>query len=216
MSNFPENIISVVAGTGNTCHHIITALLSHNATVIVPVKSFDEIQSLQKTTTNVTSGELVPVLADIPNHHGASNFFEDIEVRFGQVNLTIIVFDNNYSGYQLTETPYEEWERMQQNSISACFVVGKVILEFMKRNAQGIYRNAHGIYIAVSDRYSQDKAKISPLTVIAAHMQAELSKVFAEEIKYTGIKYYHIVADDFNSQINDYDIARYIIDLCTV
>lgn len=216
MSNFPENIISVVAGSGNTCQHIITALLNHNATVIVPVKSFVEIQSLQKATADVTLGELVPVLAAIPDHHRASRLFEDIEGRFGQINLTIIVFDNNYSGGQLTETPYEEWERMQQNSISSCFVVGKVILDFMKRNAQGVYRNAHGIYIAVSDRYSCDKAKTSPLTIIAAHMQAELSKIFAEEVKYTGIKYYHIIADDFNSQTNDYDIAQYIIDLCAV
>jgi len=214
MSNFPENIISVVAGSGTTCYNIITALLSNNATVIVPVKSYDEIQSLQEISARITLGELVPVLADIPDHHRANHFFEDVEGRFGQINLTIIVFDNDYSDSQLTETTYEEWERMQRNSISACFIVGKVILEFMKRNAQGVYRNAHGIYIAVSNTLSLDKAKISPLNVIAAHMQAELSKIFAEEVKYSGIKYYHVFADDFNTGADDHDIARYIIDLC--
>ena len=216
MSNFPENIISVVAGNGNICMNIITALLRHDATVIVPVKSYNEIESLQKITINTRSGELVPVLADIPDHHRANHFFEDIEGRFGQINLTIIVFDNEYSDNPLTETPYEEWERMQQNSISAYFIVGKVILDFMKRNAQGIYRNAHGIYIAVSNTSLPDKARISPLTVIAAHVQAELSKVFAEEVKYSGIKYYHVFADDFNTGVDGYDIARYIIDLVMV
>lgn len=216
MRNFPENIIAVVAGNGNICMDIITALLKHDAIVIVPVKSYNEIESLQNITTNTHFGELVPVLADIPDHHRANHFFEDIEGRFGQINLTIIVFDNEYSDSPLTETSYEEWERMQQNSISTYFVVGKVILEFMKRNARGIYRNAHGIYIAVSNTSLTDNAKISPLTVIAAHMQAELSKIFAEEIKYSGIKYYHVFADDFNTRIDGYDITRYIIDLVMV
>ena len=215
MNNFPENIISVVAGSGNTCINIITALLRHDATVIVPVKSYDEILSLEKITVDAMSGELVPVLADIPDHHRASALFEDMEGRFGQINLTIIVFDNDYSDDLLTETPYEEWERMQRDSISAYFIVGKVILEFMKRNAQGIYRNAHGIYIAVSDTFSCDSTKISPLTVIAMHMQAALSKIFEEEVKYTGIKYYHVFAEDFSMQDGNYDVARYIIDLCT-
>jgi NAD(P)-dependent dehydrogenase (short-subunit alcohol dehydrogenase family) len=216
MNNFPENITAVVAGSGNICIDIITALLRHDATVVVPVKSYEEIRSLQDITADISTGDLVPVLADIPDHHRATYLFEDIELRFGQINLTIIVFDNDYADTPLTQTPYEEWERMQRDSISACFMVGKVILEFMKRNLQGIYRNAHGIYVAVSDTASRGRSKLSPLSAIAIYIQGELSKIFAEEVQDTGIKFHHIIATEFNRQTGGPDIARYILNLCTV
>ncbi|GAA3990103.1 hypothetical protein GCM10022210_49500 [Mucilaginibacter dorajii] len=204
MGSFSREFISIVAGAGDAWLKIISGLLSNNATVIVPVKSYDELQLLKEVTAPVTTGELVTLLTDLSDYNKAAGFLEDIKACFGNIDLIVLVFDNDCPDNPLTEVSYTEWERMVHDSISACFIAGKIILQSMKRQT-------HGMYITISNTPSPAHGNLSSLAAIAGCMQAELSKLFAAEVKLYGIKYYHVFTDP--AQEDGHHVARYIIQL---
>jgi NADP-dependent 3-hydroxy acid dehydrogenase YdfG len=204
MSNCSREFIAIIAGSGDACLNIINGLLKNNATVIVPVKSYHELELLKAAIGPVTTGELVTLLTDLPDYDKAVSFLEDIKACFGKIDLIVVVFNNEGPAGPLTEVPYTEWERMEHDSITACFIAGKVILDSLKRQC-------YGTYITVTNALSPASGNLSPLSTIAGAMQTELSKQFNIEVRPHGVKYYHVFTDQTRERIDS--IAPYIINL---
>src|SRR5260370_40965203 len=95
MSRFSKAFISIVAGTGDPWLKIISGLLNNNATVIVPVKCYDELQLLKDVTSSIATGELITFFTDLPDYDKAVGFLEDIKACFGRIDLIVLVIDND-------------------------------------------------------------------------------------------------------------------------
>jgi NADP-dependent 3-hydroxy acid dehydrogenase YdfG len=178
----------VAGGTGAIGEGIVRALLLEDATVIVPAKSARDIISLKEFVSDMTSGRLVTMLTDYPDYEKVYEIAEGIVDEFGQIDLVIARFDPPAPSPCLTELEIADWQKMTDENITACFVCGRVALHVMKACKQGMY-------ISISDTGDFEKKSWSVLTNLAASLQVEMARVFAEEVKKYNIRYHHLLVN---------------------
>ena len=178
-------IALVAGGTGDTGVGIVRAFLQEDATVIVPGKSARSIASLKEYVAGTQQGRLVTLLADYPDYDKAFDVAENIVEEFGQIDLGVAALESPAASPCLTELEITDWQKMADENITAGFVIGRVVLEMMKKNRGGMY-------ISMCNTEDLEKKSWSALANIAATLQVEMARIFAEGIKQYGIRYHHL------------------------
>jgi NAD(P)-dependent dehydrogenase (short-subunit alcohol dehydrogenase family) len=199
------SIKALVAGGGATGMPIIIRLLRSNATVIVPGKSLDELLTVKNAAASIAQGVLVTLLMDMPNYYQADEMLEHIETLYGDIDLMVMVFENDLPDNPLMEITYEVWEKMLLENVSTAFIGGRVMLSSMRRNG-------HGVYITLTHSMVHGPG-LSPLANIAWNAQTELSRIFAAELKASGVRYYHVFTNVFKVDSDAQHIASLVLDL---
>jgi NADP-dependent 3-hydroxy acid dehydrogenase YdfG len=211
MKKINNSITAVVIGSGKIWCEIIMNLLHENALVIVPAKDFDEIKQLSACTTD-TKSRLVTLLADISDYQRASGLLNDITAKYGRIDLAVAVFDNSklLPDTLLIDLKYSEFEQMVSNNIINYFMVCQLMLHSMKKYG-------HGVYISVSSDIHEYENHYSRLTSFIEKMQVEMSRIFANEVVATGVKYYHLFTGDYIRRQNFHTIeGNTIADTTTI
>jgi hypothetical protein len=187
MSKLLTGKIALVAGgTGDTGAGIVHAFLREDATVIVPAKSARSIASLKEYVAGTQHGRLVTLLADYPDYDKAFDVAENIVEEFGQIDLGVAALESPAASPCLTELEITAWQKMADENITAGFVIGRVVLEMMKKNRCGMY-------ISMCNTEDLEKKSWSALANIAATLQVEMARIFFEGIKEYGIRYHHLL-----------------------
>ena len=186
MTHFLTGKIALVAGgTGDTGMGIVQSLLQEDATVIVPAKSARDIARLKEHVPGARQGRLVTLLADYPDYDKAFDIAENIVSAFGQIDLAVAALESPAASPCLTELEIADWQKMADENITAGFVMGRVILQLMKKNRCGMY-------ISMSNTGDFEKRSTSALANIAATLQVEMARIFFEGIREYGIRYHHL------------------------
>src|SRR5687768_16502 len=90
-----DNKITMVAGhVDDVLFEIIKNLLKQDATVVVPVRSSDDILVLKKQVAGIESGKLVTILTDFPDEDKATMIINTIVEQYGQLDMVVGVFDH--------------------------------------------------------------------------------------------------------------------------
>ena len=179
-------ITFVAGGAGLPGAGIVRSFLQEDATVIVPVKSARSLALLKDYLGDTGSGRLVTLLTDYPDYDKAFEVAESIVEAYGPINLAVAAFDSPPASSCLTELTISDWQKMADENMTAGFVVGRVILQMMKASGQGMY-------ISMSRTKDFEKTACSALANIAAVLQVELARIFAQEIQATGVRYHHLL-----------------------
>jgi len=186
MTHFLTGKVALIAGgAGHTGVGIVRALLQEDATVIVPARSARDISRLKDHVPGARQGRLVTLLSDYPDYDKAFDMADDIVSAFGQIDIAVTALDSPAASPCLAELAITDWQKMADENITAGFVVGRVVLEMMKKNRCGMY-------ISMSHTEDFEKKSSSALANIAATLQVEMARLFFEGIKEYGIRYHHL------------------------
>ena len=180
-----DKVALVAGGAGQTGPGIVRSLLREDATVIVPARSARDIGRLKEYVSSMAKGRLVTLLADYPDYDKAFDMADDILSAFGRIDLAVAAFDSPAASRCLTELAITEWQKMADENITAGFVVGRVVLEAMKKRHGGMY-------VSMSHTCDFEKRPSSTLANIAATLQVEMARMFCEGIKEYGVRYHHL------------------------
>lgn len=182
--------ITVVAGgTGAVGVGIVRTFLEEGATVMVPAKSLHEIHWLKEYVADVATGRLLTLLTDQADYDKTIDNVEAIVQEYGPLDLAIAAFDCQWAGPSLTGVEFRDWQKVMDETVTAWFVAARVILYLMKEHA-------HGMYISIGDADVGEKKQYSSLLTVAAAVQLEMARQFAEDVKGNNVLYYHLLVNN--------------------
>ena len=185
-----DNKIAMVAGhVDDILFEIIKSLLEQNATVVVPVRSSDDILVLKKQVAGIDSGKLTTLLTDFPDEYKASMIINTIVEQYGQLDMVVGVFDHPHTSHALSRVRSGDWQQAIEENLTAYFIAGKVCIAAMKKKQ-------HGMFLAISSIASSAKDCSSALTNVMAVSRMEITKQFYEEVKNSGVRFYHLLIDN--------------------
>jgi len=190
--NMTGKIILVAGATNPTGEAIVRYFLEKGATVIAPAKSLDEIKKLKAGVANITNGNLITQLAELPDYDTGFDIAEAIVEKFGRIHIGISFFTELRCKSQLTELNISDWQTTVDNELTPFFVSARLILHTMKINNGGLY-------ISLCDGSLAEQHNFPPLSKIAANVKMEMSKMFADETKKYNVKYYHLAVNHNNA-----------------
>ncbi|BAV04487.1 NAD(P)-dependent dehydrogenase, short-chain alcohol dehydrogenase family [Filimonas lacunae] len=178
--------VTIVAG-GNTPigAGIVKTFLLHNAFVIAPLSTAEEIIQLRSSLSSVQTGQLITLLHDPLDYRKAEDIKECIKQVYGHVDLVVSAFDNNWHGRALLDIEIDEWQKAIDENITAHFIINRVALKLMKEQHKGMYINICNADVLCARPYAS-------LTRLITENQTELSVMLAEEVKHYNIRYYHL------------------------
>lgn len=209
----------VADGTGAIGAGIVRALLQDDAVVIVPAKSAHKIIWLKEYVADIKTGKLATILTDYPDYDKAFDIAEHITGEFGEIDLAVSVFDTPPASPSLTELEISDWQKMTEENITSTFICARVFLSIMKEKKKGTY-------ITISNADDLEKKPWLTLANIAATTQVEMSRIFFDEVKQFGVRYYHLFINNLATRykksnclnkegwINPEMVGRYIVQLC--
>lgn len=186
-----DNKIVMVAGyVGAILFGVIKSLLQQNAIVIVPVRSSLDIRVLKKQVAGIESGRLVTILIDFPDEDKASMITNAIIEQYGQLDMVVGFFDHpQVSADCLSRIAPHEWQQAIDEGLTAYFITGKVCIEAMKRKQ-------YGMFLVISNVIASDERCSNSLTNVMAACKTEMTRHFYEDVKNSGVRFYHLLIDD--------------------
>jgi enoyl-[acyl-carrier-protein] reductase (NADH) len=185
-------ITAVVGGASTIGMGIVRALLTENATVIVPSSNAGEINRLNSHAADIPTGGLITLPTDVMDYDKASDIAGTIRQRFGKLDLVVTVLNNGQSDTSLTEMEITDWQKMMDENISLYFIAGRICLHLMKEQDSGVFIN-----VCDADLFLHKPN--SPLARIATESQVKLSLIFSEEIAPFNISFYHLFVNSVDA-----------------
>jgi NAD(P)-dependent dehydrogenase (short-subunit alcohol dehydrogenase family) len=188
-----KNKVTVLAGSkGAIAISIAKMLLKENAIVIVPAQSAKDLLWIKQLEAITGSGSIITMLADYPD---------------------FACFESSTLIKPLNQVEITDWERTIEQNITAFFVAAR--LSFI-----GIKKSRQGMFISIDFTNHTLKTEQAKLTRLSLCMQREMAKMFFEEIKDTGMGYYHLYVDPnkkknkaHNNYIHPDELGALILDL---
>jgi len=185
-----DNKITMVAGhIDDVLFGIIKSLLEQDATVVVPVRSSDDIGVLKKQVAEIESGKLITILTDFPDEDKALMITNTIVEQYGQLDMVVGVFDHPHVSHALSRVGSGDWQQAIEENLTAYFIAGKVCIAAMKKKQ-------HGMFLAISSIAAPGKDCSNSLTNVMAVSRMEMTKQFYEEVKNSGVRFYHLLIDN--------------------
>jgi NAD(P)-dependent dehydrogenase (short-subunit alcohol dehydrogenase family) len=190
MSKQLSGKVTVVAGSDTSIGiGIVKSFLLHNAIVIAPLSQSEAIDELRRHLSGIPSGKLVTLLLDTIDYAKASDIAEYIKQAYGYIDLVVTAFNNNTCNRPLMETDICEWQKAIDENVTAHFITGRVALQLMKEQRDGMFVTICNAAILSGKSYAS-------LNRIITENQTELSVLFAEEVKPYNIRYYQLFVRD--------------------
>jgi len=185
-NNRGVNIIAMVAGYINDLlFAVIRSLMNQNATVIVLLRSSHDIRIIRKLVAEIKSGKLITILIDFPDNEHVSMLTNIIVEQYGQLNIVVEIFDDPlvYRSLYMTETG--DWRQTIEDNLASYFSAGKTCIEAMKEKREGMFL----VISNVADSGNLNSPLRNALTV----KKMEMTKLFYEEVKRSGVRVYHLL-----------------------
>jgi len=185
-----DNKITMVAGhVDDILFEIIKGLLEQGATVVVPVRSSDDILVLKNQVSGIESGKLITILTDFPDEDKAIMIINTIVEQYGQLDMVVGVFDHPHVSHALSRVGSGDWQQAIEENLTTYFIAGKVCIAAMKKKQ-------HGMFLAISSIATSGRDCSNSLTNVIAVSRMEMTKQFYEEVKNSGVRFYHLLIDN--------------------
>ncbi|HMF73037.1 MAG TPA: SDR family NAD(P)-dependent oxidoreductase [Flavitalea sp.] len=191
-NNSGVSIIAMVAGYINdVLFAVIRSLMNLNATVIVLLRSSNDIRIIRKLVAEIKSGKLVTILIDFPDNEHVSMLTNVIVEQYGQLNIVVEIFDDPLVYRSLYMTESGDWRQTIEDNLASYFIAGKTCIEAMKKK-QKKQKKQEGMFLVISNVADSGNLN-SPLRNALTVKKMEMTKLFYEEVKRSGVRVYHLL-----------------------
>ena len=186
-NNNGDNIIALVAGyINNVLFGVIKSLLNHNATVIVLLRSSKDIRVIRKQVAEIESGKLITILLDFPDNAHVSMLTNIIVEQYGYLNIVVEIFDDPLVYRSLYMLENGDWRQTIEENFSSYFIAGKICIEAMRKKQEGMF-------LVISNVADSGKGLNGPLRNALTVTKMEMTKLFYEDVKCSGVRVYHLL-----------------------
>lgn len=184
MDKLNGRIALVIGGAGQIGGAIARQLLQEGATVIVPSRSPDRLDRLQKQLGDLANKCFVPLTGNIGNFEEAEKIGRTVRDRFGRIDTIVASLGGGWQSRSLLELNPDDWNRLIEDNLTTHFIAGRALLPILLRQGEGSYT-------IITRGEKPDVGYPGSMAVAAAGLLA-LSKSFSEELKQSSVRLYEI------------------------
>ncbi len=193
MSNFfKDKVILITGEVSPLTMGIVYSFLKEMAVVIFPAKSLQQINTIKSFQGINQYKNFITLLVDVHDFDKVTETCETITEKFSKIDISIEIPELSNSKKDLTETSIDEWNNMMESDMLPFFMGARIVLKLMRGNP-------NGMFVHVLDGRFFENIKTCALARVAFSTRMEMSKIFAEEAHRSGIRYYHLWAQDLSS-----------------
>ncbi len=193
MSNsFKDKVILIMGEVNALSMGIIHSFLKEMAIVIFPAKSLEQVNTIKSFRDINEYKNFITLLIDVQDFDKVTETCETITEKFSRIDISIEIPEFSNSSKNLTEASIDEWNNMMDTDMLPFFMGARIVLNLMKGNP-------NGMFVHVSDSRLFGNIKSCALARLAFSTRMEMSKIFAEEAQHSGVRYYHLWAQDLSS-----------------
>jgi NAD(P)-dependent dehydrogenase (short-subunit alcohol dehydrogenase family) len=172
----------VAGGTGVAGETVVTALLRHAATVVVPSRTPERIARLREVADSADLHTLVGRTDDLAS---AIALRERIVTEIGPIDGVVASLGGWWEGALLTEIEIGQWQRIIEDNLTSHFVVARTFLgELAKRPGS--------VYVALGGIAATKPVPCSGPVSVTGAAQAMLMRVLSEELKGAHVRLHEV------------------------
>src|SRR6266508_3033042 len=172
----------VAGGTGVAGETVVTALLRHGATVVVPSRSPERLARLRAAAGPADLHTLVGRTDDLASLIALR---EQITTQMGPIDGVVASLGGWWEGATLTEIEIGQWQRIVDDNLTSHFIVARTFLGSLAERRGSVYVSLGGIAARKPVPHA------GPISVTGA-AQAMLMRVLAEELKGTHVRLHEV------------------------
>ncbi len=180
MYDFTNRVVVVTGGSGNLGSAIVRCFQASGAHVVIVDRNQDRINEvfaeLVGSNDHLLAGE-----RDVTDPEQMERLAQDIQARFGRIDVLVNTVGGYKAGSPVHETPLETWDFMMNLNARSVFVVSRAILPAMLSQKSGKIIN-------ISSRSALAAQGNDAAYSAAKSAVARLSESMAAEYKHQGIR----------------------------
>ena len=182
-----HNSVAII-GIGETSisYGIVARLLQQDATVIVPVQSSHQLNILEHYLKDSNTGRLVTVLTDLPDHDKAVALADMVLEEYGPIDIVVSPFNYRSVNAGFSNISIIQWQRAVEENLAVYFIFCRVAIDAMKKIG-------NGMFVAIVNTEGLGSASDNRMTEMLVAGQIKMARSFFEEVKNTGVKFYHLL-----------------------
>lgn len=187
-----NNVAIIGIGETNMSYGIVARLLQQDATVIVPVQSSHQLNMLERYLKGYHTGRLVTVLTDLPDHDKAGALADMVLDEYGPIDIVVSPFNYLLVNKGFSNISIIQWQRAVEENLAVYFIFCRVAIDAMKKSG-------HGMFVAIVDTEGLGSKSNNQMTEMLIAGQMKMARSFFEEVKNTGVKFYHLFINNLDT-----------------
>lgn len=161
------------------------ALLKNDYTVIVPTRSEYKSERLKQYTSDIKTGELIPVIGSVNNEENAEKLRKYLIHEFKTIDMVVASLGGWQQGYTIQSYPVADWDRILKDNLTSHFLAIKTLIPLL--NQQG------GSYVHINGFSADEPYPMAGPVAMTAAAQKSLMQTLAKEMSGTGIRVYELI-----------------------
>lgn len=197
--------VVVVGGTGNVGKHLVAAVLSAGAVAVVPSRSAEKLQALERTLDVAVRDRFVPEIGDITDPDDAGALIE----QHDPIDGAVASLGGFVAAPNILEAPASDLRRTLDGYVMAHFRAVKNLLPTLRVTGGG--------YVMINGPLAFDPFRGGGLVSIATAAQAMLARVLFDETSSGTARVNEVViyssfgwGHDEANEVTGADIGRYV------
>lgn len=198
--------VLVAGGAGNVGRHLVRALVADGATVIVPSRGAERLESLASFVEPDAPGRLIPIIGDITSERDQPRILGES----GAIDGAVASLGRFIGAPSVLEAPPTDLERVLHDYLLAHLSVARSVIPTIRERGGG--------YVMINGPLAF--APLFPgtgLVSIATAAQAMLARVLMQEAAGTGARINEVViyssfgrGDEDGNVVTGADVGRYV------
>jgi NAD(P)-dependent dehydrogenase (short-subunit alcohol dehydrogenase family) len=187
-----QNKVTIV-GIGETrlSYGIVASLLQRDATVIIPAQSSHHLNILEHYLKGSNKDKLVTVLTDLPDYDKTVALVEMIIEEYGPIDIVVSPFTYQSLKADFSNISVVQWQRAVEENLAVYFIFCRVAIDAMKKRGQGMF-------VAIVNMDGLGSEPDNQMTEMLVAGQIKMARSFYEEVKNTGVKFYHLFINNLD------------------
>ncbi len=195
-----KKVTIVAGGAGSIGEGIVKAHLREGATVIVPSRTLNRLDSLQGYVSDVATGNLVPYQANIGTFNGAQEFVRAVLEEHGRIDMCVASLGGWWQGKSLTDMSNDEWHNVMINNLDPHFYLSRAVLPAMKEEKAGTY-------ILIGGPGGVVPVRSAEVIAVAGTAQLKMAEALSQEMKPFNVKVYELFIAEIATRQNKRPVA---------
>jgi 3-oxoacyl-[acyl-carrier protein] reductase len=189
MGKLDGKIALIAGGTGGVGEGIVRAFLNEGATVVVPSRSNNRLQQLDKQLEGSATERLIPILGDMSDTEPAEKLRQQILDKVGKLDAVVASVNGRWNqDIPLVKTSLEDWRRMIDSNLTAHFIAAKTFVPVLARG---------GSYTLIGGGAALKAIPNYGLVCVPAAAEVMLTQVLIEETKGSGVRINEVILNSY-------------------
>ncbi|GCA81750.1 SDR family NAD(P)-dependent oxidoreductase [Microcystis aeruginosa] len=187
MAKLDGKIILIAGGAGNVGEGIVATFLEEGATVIVPSRRAEALDSLREFLVTFDSDRFVGIVGNIGQLEDVEKVRDEILQRFGRLDGVLASLGGWWTGNKpLTEVSIETWNQYLESNLTSHFLLARTFVPILTNQKSGTYTLLGGTAAEVP------LPRVSPVGITAAG-QLMMVRILIEETKGSGVRINEVI-----------------------